>query len=501
MKRAIVLAILALSAPARADDLRALIDAEVAWMESKPAHDATALVQLAPPAGMFAAGATFSLPDGPATRGAAELYGDLFVACGAMYHHELKSYDATPSADGKSAWVSFVLDVGEPRAACGRSHVFRVSELVAKTDKGWQIIAGAWSRGDDNARVNEIASTHFRAGRPLPAEAIASAASGDASVRAAVADLVTKGVDSAAQARKPLVVFGSAPGERTVDGKGFAAAWKAGWLGHAELDKAVVAGVAPSGTTAWAIANVRLSKKSAADEYDIPFRLFLVFDKVNGNWSLAHVHLAAMLANLGIADGEVGCGAAIAARVRRRLVAMYRIDAPQGSVTCASGKFRKVKDILPGLYAELAYRDETASWVAVGMFTPDGAFIISQYNAQADRNRTDYDETWQAIDLDGDGADEIVVDGHAQARADMHEVSVIDPPFATRSDILRYSIDLRPKEIPSYCEATMTTERAGKASHVIVNVTKVVGSEAGDQCLKKGRHMFVWENGKLVEKR
>jgi hypothetical protein len=476
-KYAIALAILLCAATARADEIRDVIDAELAWMESRPVQynpmpTSLADIKVAPK--IFAPDAAFSLPHAELIRGPAQLFAELFVACASPSKHELKDWSATQSGDGKTAWVSFSVSFGKLGTCKWWDATWRVSEVLAN-DGGWKIVAGAWSVGEPNADVNSEAS----AGHLEPI-AIAEKTSGDAS---ALADLIAKGIPSP---RKDLIVFGSAPGERTTAGKPFAAAWKAGWVGKVTIEGATVSG--PS----WTIANLVLAKKG----YKIPFRAFLVFD----NGSLAHLHLAATTMQLGYDEGATGCSPEVAARIRRRLLVYDRDGTPKGTLMCTAGKFRKVKDILPGIYVELdAISDHADRYTINQVLSTDGEMIIHINNVKHGTPiGPEYEETREAIDLDGDGADEILVLAHASARADIHGVYVIPVPFDA-TNFVKIAVDLRPKELPGYCEATLSRQRAGKETHIVINVTKVVPEV---DCLAKGRHVFAFDAkaSKLVER-
>lgn len=204
----------------------------------------------------------------------------------------IKQLHISPSADGASAAASFLVELQSKCDVSGELFPMgaRVSEVVVKTKDGWRIAGGAWSTDEDNARTNEAA----RAGKLAALQPVGDSSAGDASVGAAFAALLADGVDKDGAARADLIVFGSGPGERTTSGAPFARAWKAAWVGHIATTGPVRTEVAPSGTTAWVTANVKLTKGKAGATYAIPFRLFVVFDRTKaGAWSLIHVHIAA----------------------------------------------------------------------------------------------------------------------------------------------------------------------------------------------------------------
>lgn len=183
--------------------------------------------------------------------------------------------------DGKSAWASFTTTV---TVGDDRKQLYRVSDALVRTPKGWRAVATAWTYPVDNAVANAEAKAKQRGFGYLEL----ATAHGEAALVAAFAKLATDGLDAAASARKDLVVIGSGPGERTIGGGGFAKAWAAAWVKHVKVD-AAIGELAPSGTTGWVIATIRLGKPT----YDVAFLVFAVFDKTAaGAWSLTHLHLA-----------------------------------------------------------------------------------------------------------------------------------------------------------------------------------------------------------------
>lgn len=187
------------------------------------------------------------------------------------------------AADGKSAWISFttVLTRNFEHGAADADQELRVTEIAVKSAGGWRIAGGLWSSPMANAAVNKAA----KAGK-LKLSALDTG--GDATLRAQVAKLAAGPLDAAAQKRNDLVAIGSGPDERTVGGAVLARAWAAAWAKHLTIDSAA-ATLAPSGTTGWVLATVRLDKGS----YKIPFLICFVFDKTGDGWSLVHVHFAA----------------------------------------------------------------------------------------------------------------------------------------------------------------------------------------------------------------
>lgn len=204
--------------------------------------------------------------------------------------HTITLFHVTPSADGKSAAVSFTVEINSKCDVSGELFYLkaRASEVAVKTADGWRIAGGEWSFDQDNKRINDKA----KAGTLSALDPVADTDEGDAGVRAAFAALLATGVDATAAARKDLIAIGSGPGERSTTGAAFARPWKAAWVGHVEPIGKLRVELAPSGTTGWVTADVSLTKTKGGATYKIPFRMFAVFDKTAGGWSLIHVHFA-----------------------------------------------------------------------------------------------------------------------------------------------------------------------------------------------------------------
>jgi len=196
--------------------------------------------------------------------------------------------------DGKSAWLTFSSKM-KFRGA-GKTIDYRISEIAVKTSKGWLIAGGMWSEAASHSAVDAAASAGTIAAPAKLAGKIAMKP--DARLAAAFTALANTGVDATAAARTDLVVYGSGPGERTVGGGRFARAWAATWVGNVKVDGPLIARVAPSGTTGWVIANVKLVKKKARAgaplnaTYHVPYRVLCVFDKTDKGWTLVHMHFA-----------------------------------------------------------------------------------------------------------------------------------------------------------------------------------------------------------------
>ena len=201
--------------------------------------------------------------------------------------HADKNLEIQLSRDGKTAWVSVETEVtletnGRDPSHPTWSRKLRISDVVAKIDGRWKIVASAWSEGVDNAQADKSAQS------PKPPQLAALVGpKPDPWLEGEM--IAWKGGAIGTTAAKRTIVFGSAPGERTTDGAAFRKAWYATWVNYVGLEPQTLAALAPSGTTGWLITNLTLSKKT----YKVPFRLFVVFDKAaDDHWQLVHAHFA-----------------------------------------------------------------------------------------------------------------------------------------------------------------------------------------------------------------
>jgi hypothetical protein len=215
--------------------------------------------------------------------GPAEI-GPTIVGAYSLRAHHNRDLAIAVAHDGASAWLSFTTRI-ELLVSVHESviHEYRVSELAVKTANGWRIAAAAWSQPQSNTVIEHNAQL----GRAT-APATLGGDLGDASLREAFAKLTTDGLDAAASRRGQLVAIGSGPGERTTTGRALARPWTALWANKLTIDGKLVAVTA--GTTGVVFANVRLDRKRNGALYKTPFRLFFVFEKTSGGWSLVHAH-------------------------------------------------------------------------------------------------------------------------------------------------------------------------------------------------------------------
>jgi ketosteroid isomerase-like protein len=291
----VALTIAGLAAPARAKS-----DAPAAAVTKLIKAQVDGLVPMSDdegvPADVYVDDAVFSAVGGGGGAGDLGKVGpaqlaDGVIGPGGVVARKVKDVRVTVAADGATAVVAFTAWFKVKYDVSGDlpQLTMRASELAVKTDHGWRVAGGVWSGAQGNPAVNAAAQK----GTLGALDPVADADDGDASIRAAFADLIAKGVDATGAARKDLIAIGSGPGELTTAGAVLAKAWKAAWVGHLAVDGHVRASIAPSGTTGWAVANVKLTKTKGKTTYAIPFRILAVFDKdASGAWSLAHAHFA-----------------------------------------------------------------------------------------------------------------------------------------------------------------------------------------------------------------
>ena len=211
--------------------------------------------------------------------------------------NKVKALKVVVAADKESAWAAFLAQgpgfcIHED---CADGVVFRATELFVKVEGEWKIRAAMWSVGMPDGVANASA---MDGSAPAPA-ALADddgedAGEGPKELLDAIAAPLRKGAafSDAISARADLEAFGSAPGERVVGGKGLQKAWK-GWGPNLTVDGKVRAGLAPSGTTGWVAANLRLAKSPKGKKsYAVAFRAFFLCEKEPAGWRVVAAHLA-----------------------------------------------------------------------------------------------------------------------------------------------------------------------------------------------------------------
>lgn len=272
MRILVALAILTCTSPSFAsdrDDIAKLVDMQDQLSSGSDVYTDEAIL-IPPPSGPMAPALALSSPR--------ELVELIAPPSTSFSGGGVKDRQIVIARDGKAAWASFTARVDVEQTAI----VFRVSDVLVKTPKGWRVAVTAWSLPVANDVVNKEARAGKRSLDDLEGK------DSDATLVAAFTKLATDGLDPTAAARKDLVAFGSGPGERTTGGAILAKAWKAAWAKRVTV-ASIVARVAPSGTTGWIAATVALDKKT----YKVPFLVFCVFDKTaTGEWSLVHIQFA-----------------------------------------------------------------------------------------------------------------------------------------------------------------------------------------------------------------
>jgi hypothetical protein len=209
---------------------------------------------------------------------------------GALFPSKLAAKDVRfgLSQDGNSAWVTFNVKMNLGMGNSSMTVDYRASELLVKSGTTWKVHAAAWSEGVADAKINADA----KAGKAGTPEAVVEKQAGDAALLEAFESLLAKGFDAKSAANAKLVGIGSAPKEMTLGGKKLAPGFAKGWVGKVATTGAKLAVMSPSSTTGAVWANVELTKTAGKTTYKIPFRVFVIFDKVDGAWTPIHVHFA-----------------------------------------------------------------------------------------------------------------------------------------------------------------------------------------------------------------
>ncbi len=200
-------------------------------------------------------------------------------------HPVVSDRAVTFSRDHASAWIDLTLKVTIPQHG-GHAEIWRITEIAVDTGSGWRVAAMAWTAPVADAVADKAAGQD--GAKPALDQLDGG---GDDGLRAAFKKLVDTGFGDAGHVAAGVVAIGTAPGERS-SGPGFAKAWNAAWAKRLDVT-GVTAGLSPSATTGWVIANTHLRKHSGKTDITVPVRLFFVFDKdASGAWQLAHAHFA-----------------------------------------------------------------------------------------------------------------------------------------------------------------------------------------------------------------
>jgi hypothetical protein len=177
------------------------------------------------------------------------------------------------TSSGTTAWASY-----ETKGQ-------RESAVLARVDGAWQVLTRFASVGLKDQAAHAVAA----AGK-LPAP---PAAPGDeAPAPMAAAFRCDVAVCDDAYVRDDMLITGSAPGEHSVGGAAWTRTWE-GWKGRTRLVGAPRGGLAPGGAAGWVVADVAVTYTKGATSYEIPFRLFVVYEHVGDDWvtALAHVSI------------------------------------------------------------------------------------------------------------------------------------------------------------------------------------------------------------------
>jgi hypothetical protein len=201
---------------------------------------------------------------------------------------KLENLVIVPAADGKSAWMSFVITF---RVAYPGDKPFplrmRVTQLIAESPSGWAIIAGQASLGLEDKKVHEAA----REGQ-MPGIALADQDQVPVALEPVVNALRDGSFAELIAERDDFVTVGSAPKEVSKKKGLFAKAWR-GWGKAVSVDGPVIAGLAPGETTGWVAASLKVHKQpKGAAEYDVALQLFVVVAKDGDGWRVVQAHLA-----------------------------------------------------------------------------------------------------------------------------------------------------------------------------------------------------------------
>jgi hypothetical protein len=182
----------------------------------------------------------------------------------------------------------------------------------------------------------------------------------------------------------------------------------------------------------------------------------------------------------------------------RVLVQGWRLeDATDLRVECAGGFFGQ-----PGWFLQATYEADAETYGASGIVATDGRTELVRHNAEAISWSDHYDLSarYQAVDLNGDGVDELVKleddthHGYQTLSASVlyvrdGKLAEIDGPLVSYDDS---AVQLQPGSVNA-CEGAVTVH--GRDIVIIVRARR----GRPDGCLALGKHVFELRGDKLVE--
>ncbi len=156
----------------------------------------------------------------------------------------------------------------------------------------------------------------------------------------------------------------------------------------------------------------------------------------------------------------------------------------------------------PAFYVELIASEGDRNRRLIGVLATDGTTeLVGLRDGRLDWTQLRGGKiSFEPIDLDGDRSDEIVVhydDTHQDAASWLDVIAIRGRGLAEISGPRISYVD--PDLDDERCRGSLTTERVGAATHLVVTTRESTGKSA--RCLAVGTHRFVLDADRLVERR
>lgn len=131
----------------------------------------------------------------------------------------------------------------------------------------------------------------------------------------------------------------------------------------------------------------------------------------------------------------------------------------------------------------------------------DGTALASAPDSDDPIRIDDHTWSYRALDLDGDGVDEIVVDHFFEhhALATSNSVFVLAVRAGKLVELPDQITYVQGGQQWAHCEGKLSVEHAGAATHLVATMTEAAAGSP--DCLAVGRHEFALAGDHLVERR
>jgi hypothetical protein len=192
------------------------------------------------------------------------------------------------------------------------------------------------------------------------------------------------------------------------------------------------------------------------------------------------------------------CTETARARMETALVAregLERLDAEASALTCVTIQLGPQA----GFFVELVGRRDGQPVRLHGVLALDGTTELIPIGPAASRGvQIPRAMAWfEAVDLDGDGSDDLIAHRRDPRFERAEWIDVIAVRGRTLIDIEGPPVAHADPDVDETCNGSLTERRDGSATHLVVAVTSSSGDS--EHCLGLGRHELALAGDRLVE--